>query len=162
MHSKGFKVSTAIINFYLPLLVLICLNGRIYYEIKIRYKNVLLQRHSNKTNESPSQYKLISTGRNSRTPMAMAICDSDRQICSTINNFNENDSLITSRPSLTPINENNSQLRINIKEKKARPIVPIQIPDNQRSTLKHAYLFGEKKHCTQVSKKKIESILIFR
>src|SRR5271154_1467082 len=121
MHSKGFKVSTAIINFYLPLLVLICLNGRIYYEIKIRYKNALLQRHSTRSNESPSQYKLTSTGRNSRT--AIAICDSDRQICSTMINFNENDSLITSKRLSTPTNENNPQLRINIKEKKPRPIV---------------------------------------
>jgi len=155
MHSKGFKVSTAIINFYLPLLVLICLNGRIYYEIKRRFKNVLLQRHSNKINESPSQYKLIPTGKNPRTPTT--VCDSDRQICSTTINFNENDSLIMSkRPSIST-NENNSKLRINIKEKKNRPIVPISITDNQRSSLKHTYSFVEKNHCTQVRKRRRRS-----
>ena len=142
MHSKVFKVTTAIINFYLPLLVLICLNGRIYYEIKIRYKNALLQRHSTKVNGSASQYKLTPTRNNSRTQMG--ICDNDRQICSTTTNYNENDSVAPSKPSSAPVMETNSHLRINIKERKPRSSVP-----TQRSSVKHAYAYADKNHCTQ-------------
>jgi hypothetical protein len=83
----------------------------------------------------------------------MTICDSDRQICSTLN-FTENDSLVMSQrsPSMK-IHDNNSKLRINFKEKKNRPILPIQITDSRRSSLKHAYSFVEKNHCTQVKKR---------
>ncbi len=155
-----FKVSTAIINFYLPLLVLISLNGRIYYEIKRRYKNVLLQRHSNNINESPSNYKLTPTRNNSHIPLTMALCDSDRQLCSTIINYTENDSLIT--PRRLPIKyEDNSTLRINIKEKKNRPSVPIQTTDSGRSSLKHAYSYIEKNHCSQVNKIQWKKIFFF-
>jgi len=153
MHSKVFKVSTAIINFYLPLLVLICLNGRIYYEIKRRYKNVLLQRHSNKINESPSNNKLSPIRHNSRTPITMTLCDSDRQLSSIPINYTENDSLSMSKLSSMNENDNNSKLRINFKEKKTRPAIPIQINDTQRLSLKYAYSFAEKNHCTQVNRK---------
>jgi hypothetical protein len=154
MHSKVFKVSTAIINFYLPLLVLIFLIGRIYYEIKRRYKNVLLQRHSNKINESPSNNKLNPIRHNSRTPITMTLCDTDRQLCPTTINYTENDSLIISKRLPINNNDNNSKLRINVKEKKNRPIIPIQINDSSRRlSLKHAYSFVEKNHCTQVNRK---------
>jgi hypothetical protein len=84
----------------------------------------------------------------------MAICDNDRQICSTTINFNENDSLVASKTLSTPTMETNPQLRINIKEKKPRSSAPIHIPDTQRSPVKHAYSFVDKNHCTQVRKKK--------
>jgi hypothetical protein len=159
MHSKVFKVTTAIINFYLPLLVLICLNGRIYYEIKRRYKNLLLQNHSNKINELSSNNKLISTRNNSRTPITMAICDNDRQLCSTTINLTDNDSLIMSKHLPIKTNEKDSKLRINFKEKKNRPIIPIQITDSQRSSLQNPYSFVENNHCTSVNP--IKTICIF-
>ena len=144
MRSKGFKVSTAIINFYLPLLVLICLNGRIYYEIKRRYKNILLQRHSNSLNESTSSnQKLNLLRKNSHLPITVTLCDSDKQICSTT----ENDSLIISKH-LTIQQTNNTKLRINFKEKKNRSNIPIQITDKRRSSS-----FIEKTHCTHVISK---------
>jgi len=158
MHSKSFKVPTAIINFYFPLLVLICLNGRIYYEIKRRYKNVLLQRHSNKINESPSNHKLTPTRKNSRTPVTMTMCDSDRQLCSTTINFTENDSLIMSKLSSIKTNKKNSKLRINFKDKKNRPI---QITNSQKLPLKHTYSFVQKNHYAEVNKKKIKKIAYF-
>ncbi|CAF2412325.1 unnamed protein product [Rotaria sp. Silwood2] len=147
-HSKVFKVSTAIINFYLPLFVLISLNARIYYEIKRRYKSVLLQRHSNQINEISSTHRLNPPTRHTRTPVTMTICDSDKQLCSTSINLAENDSLITSKR--TPIqNENNSTLRINFKEKKNRSIIPNQIPISRRSSLKRAYSVVETSPYTQ-------------
>jgi hypothetical protein len=138
MHSKWFKVSTAIINFYLPLLVLICLNGRMYYEIKRRYKNVLLQRHANKLNDTSSNnHKLTSIRNNSQ----MGIYDSDRQLCSTAINYTENDNLI--------IPKQKTELRINFKEKKIRP--PI-ISNNRKSSLKkHSYSFVKKNPYTEVN-----------
>jgi hypothetical protein len=140
------------INFYLPLLVLISLNGRIYYEIKRRYKNVLFQRHSNKMNESPTNHKLISTRNNSHLPIPMTLCDSDRQLCSTTMNYTDNDSIIMAKRS--PIkNEDNSTLRINIKEKKNRPNLSMQMTDSRRSSLQRAYSYVEKNHCTQVNRK---------
>ncbi len=45
--------------------------------------------------------------------MAITICDCDRQICSIINNFNENDGLMISKCSSILTNENNSQVQIN-------------------------------------------------
>lgn len=80
----------------------------------------------------------------------MTLCDSDRQLCSSTINYTENDSLILSKLSSNKKNDNNSTLRINFKEKKNRPIIPIQITDSQRSSLKHAYSFVEQNHCTQV------------
>ena len=106
-------MTTAILNFYLPLLVLISLNGRIYYEIKRRYKNVLLQRHSTKISESPSNYKLSPTRKNSHLPMTMTLCESERSM-----NFTENDSLIMARNFANRKSNNDSKLRINFKEKK--------------------------------------------
>ncbi|CAF1273156.1 unnamed protein product [Rotaria sordida] len=147
-HSKIFKVSTAIINFYLPLLVLISLNARIYYEIKRRYKSVLLQRHSNQLNESSSNHKFNSLTKYTRSPITMTICDSDKQLCSTPINLNENDCLITSKRSIIK-NDNNSTLRINFKEKKNRSIISNQIPIIRRSSLKRAYSFVETKPYTQ-------------
>ncbi|CAF4860592.1 unnamed protein product [Rotaria sp. Silwood1] len=148
-HSIVFKVSTAIINFYLPLLVLISLNARIYYEIKRRYKSILLQRHSNQINESSSNHKLNPSTRYTRTPITMTICDSEKQLCSTPINLTENDSLITSKRS--PIkNENNSTLRINFKEKKNhRSIISNHMPISQQSSLKRTYSFVETSLYTQ-------------
>jgi hypothetical protein len=156
-----FKVTTAIINFYLPLLVLISLNGRIYYEIKIRYKNVLLQRHSNRmsnsitTTNSLYNHKLNHPKTKSQSPITVTVCDSDRQLCSTTINYIDHDSLILPKTSpKTPINNNEAVLRINFKEKKHRPTTPVQLTDHPRSSLKRTYSFIDKSHCTQVRKKR--------
>lgn len=145
-----FKVSTAIINFYLPLLVLISLNARIYYEIKRRYKNVLLQRHSTKLTESISHSRLPSIRRHSHIPISVNVCDSDRACCSTTVNLNENDSMIMSTLSprsaaMHPTNQ--STLRINFKERKARPSMPIQVGDGRPSSMKRAYSFIDPNAC---------------
>ncbi|CAF3357590.1 unnamed protein product [Rotaria socialis] len=142
-HSKVFKVSTAIINFYFPLFVLISLNARIYYEIKRRYKSVLLQRHSNQISEPSSYHKLNPAARYSRTAVTMAFCDSDKQICSTPLTVTDNDSLNASKRSSIK-NETNPTLRINFREKKPRSIISNQISDSRRSSLKRAYSFVER------------------
>ena len=99
---------------------------------------------------TPSNYKLNLTRNNSRSAITMTLCDSDRQLCSGAMTFTENDSLII--PKRLPINQNdNSILRINYKEKKTRPIIPIQISDERRSSLKHAYSLAENNHCAQVN-----------
>ncbi len=85
--------------------------------------------------------------------MAITISGSDRQICSTINNFDENDGSTMSKRSSIQTNENNSQLRINIKEKKPRSMIPLQIPVSPRPSLQHSYSFMEQNHPTQVRKK---------
>ena len=146
MLSKSFKVSTAMINFYLPLLVLICLNGRIYYEIKRRYKNVLLQRHSTKTNESSNHFKLTSTRKDSRVPISVAICDGDQPICATDVDHPENGNLLVSKTD----ERNSSKLRRNYKEKKNYSPALIRITDNPTS-------FADKNHCTQVRFSKVKS-----
>ncbi|CAF0900219.1 unnamed protein product [Adineta ricciae] len=159
-HSKVFKVSTAIINFYLPLLVLISLNGRIYYEIKRRYKNVLLQRHSNKINEpittttnnnSIHNRKVNPTSNRSRSPITVTLCDSDRQMGSSTINCTENESLIMSKTAPNAlINKNESVLRINFKAKKARPqIESMQYAELQPSTLKRTYSYVNQNSCAQ-------------
>lgn len=172
-HSKVFKVTTAILNFYLPLLVLMSLNGRIYYEIKRRYKNVLLQRHSTKMTDSITNtnsnslynHKLKYTTKNAATssPITVTLCDSDRQLCSTTINYLENDSLILSKISpKSPVNE--SILRINFKEKKTRPMISIQNLEQRRALLKQTYSFVDKNHCTQVrinSNEKKNSLFFF-
>ncbi|CAF0755113.1 unnamed protein product [Adineta steineri] len=158
-HSKVFKVSTAIINFYLPLLVLISLNGRIYYEIKRRYRSVLLQRHSNKLNESitttnnnnhnnHSLYtrKLNQTSNHSRSPVTVTLCDSDRQLCSSTIHYTENDSLVIPK---SPVLNNESVLRINFKAKKFRPAVSKQLSGDRKLSLKRAYSYIDNNHCTQ-------------
>ncbi|CAF1534176.1 unnamed protein product [Rotaria magnacalcarata] len=147
-HSKVFKVSTAIINFYFPLFVLISLNARIYYEIKRRYKSVLLQRHSNQINEPSSYHKLNSITRYSRGALTMALCDSDKQLCSTPLTVTDNDNLNASKRSSIK-NETNPALRINFREKKLRSIISNQISDSQRSSLKRAYSCVEKNSYTQ-------------
>jgi hypothetical protein len=77
----------------------------------------------------------------------MTICDSERQLSSTILNFMDNDSLTISKH--LPINnDNNSSLRINYKERKHRPVVPIQISSTPRSS---TYSLVAKNHCTQVN-----------
>ncbi|UJR28020.1 hypothetical protein I4U23_009279 [Adineta vaga] len=157
-HSKVFKVSTAIINFYLPLLVLISLNGRIYYEIKRRYRSVLLQRHANQLNESITTVnnnsiynrKLNQTSIRSRSPITITLCDSDRQMGSSTVNCTENDSLIllkTTPKSL--INNNESVLRVNRKERKHRSPMSTQSSDQQKSILNRTYSYADKNHCTQ-------------
>lgn len=136
------------------------LNGRIYYEIKRRYKNVLLQRHSTKLNESitNNNNNTNSNGihnlkhshhRNkSPSPVTMTLCDSDRQGCSTTINYLDNESLILTKMSpKSPTNE--IGLRINFKEKKTRPIHHSAHP--RSSSLKRTYSFGDKKRCTQVN-----------
>jgi hypothetical protein len=80
-------------------------------------------------NNSLQNYKFTHTRNNSRIPITMTICDSDPQLCPTVN-LTENESVIMSKRSpKTPItitnNPNNSTLRINVKEKKNRPIIPI-------------------------------------
>jgi hypothetical protein len=133
------------------------LNGRIYYEIKRRYKNVLLQRHSTKMNDSITNtntnslynHKLKHTKTNSPSPLKVTVCDSDRQFCSTTINYTENDSLVLSKiSSKAPVNE--SILRINFKEKKTRPIIQIQSSEQKRASLKQTYSYVDKNHCTQV------------
>jgi hypothetical protein len=140
-------------------LVLISLNGRIYYEIKRRYRNVLLQRHSNKTNNSIItntnfyNHKLNRTRNISRSPITMTLCDSDRQLCSTTMNLTENESLVMSKMSpKSPTHTNNpeSVLRINFKERKHRPLSPVQIPAHRHASLKRTYSYVDKNHCTQV------------
>ncbi|CAF0938577.1 unnamed protein product [Adineta steineri] len=148
-HSKVFKVSTAVINFYLPLLVLISLNGRMYFEIKRRYRNALLQRYSNKATDSPNTCKLHPTRKNSRIPITMTLCDSDRQICKTPMNYIENDNLTTIPQRLSVINDNNLPLRINYTEKRNRSSIPVPLSTSRQSSLKHTYSFAEKNHCTQ-------------
>lgn len=157
IHSKVFKVSTAIINFYLPLIVLMSLNGRIYYEIKRRYKNVLLQRHSTKLNDSitnnnnsNSLYSLKHTHQRNKSPspVTMTLCDSDKQGCSTTINYIDNESLILTKTSpKLPTTE--TGLRINFKEKKSRAVHHNSSKRRRGSSLKRTYSFGDKKRCTQ-------------
>lgn len=150
-------MTTAILNFYLPLLVLIGLNARIYYEIKRRYKSVLLQRHSNKTCESLTTQNSNSLygrqrkypGKNNPSPVTMTLCDSERQACSTTINYTENDTLVLPKiPLKSPGND--SILRVNFKERKNRITVPIRNPGKRQSPMKRAYSFGERNLCTQV------------
>lgn len=147
-----FKVTTAIINFYLPLLVLISLNGRMYFEIKRRYKNALLQRYSNKSaNESPNTCKLHSQRKNSRIPVKMTICDNDKQLCPTTFNFIDNDTLTLVKPISTNHYDNTPTLRINYKEKKNRPILTSHLSNPQPLSKQTSYPFIGKNHCTQVN-----------
>ena len=147
-----FKVSTAIINFYLPLLVLMSLNGRMYFKIKRRYKNALLQRYSNRsTSESPNTCKLHSQRKNSRTPVAIAICDTDKQLCPTSFNFIDNDTLIMTKPISTNHYDNAPTLRINYKEQKNRPIITSHLSTSQLLPKKTSYPFIGKNHCAQVN-----------
>ncbi|CAF2732330.1 unnamed protein product [Rotaria sp. Silwood2] len=162
-HSKVFKVSTAMINFYLPLLVLILLNGRIYYEIKRRYKNVLLQRNSssmnelmmnnnnnNNNNNNLYSHKVNYKRHNSCSPITITLCDIDRHVYSSTINYAENDGQIMSKLSSRSLTNNNeSVLRINFKEKKNRPSTPIRLVDHSKSSLKRAYSYIDKNHCTQ-------------
>ena len=135
------------------------LNGRIYYEIKRGYKNVLLQRHSTKLNESITNNNNNSSNglhnskhshhRNkSPPPVTMTLCDSDRQVCSTTINYLDNESLILTKIS-PKLATNEIGLRINFKEKKTRPIHHLTRP--RSSSLKTTYSFGDKKRCTQVN-----------
>jgi hypothetical protein len=71
-----------------------------------------------------------------------------------MNNFNENDGpMLSKRSSIQTIDNNNSQLRINIKERKPRATIPLQIPHSQRPSLQHAYSFMDQNHPTQVRHK---------
>lgn len=135
------------------------LNGRIYYEIKRRYKNVLLQRHSTKLNDSitnnnnsNSLYSLKHTHQRNKSPspVTMTLCDSDKQGCSTTINYIDNESLILTKMSpKLPTTE--TGLRINFKEKKSRAIHHNSSKRRRASSLKRTYSFGDKKRCTQVS-----------
>ncbi|UJR21407.1 hypothetical protein I4U23_024497 [Adineta vaga] len=148
-HSKVFKVSTAIINFYLPLLVLMSLNGRIYFEIKRRYKNALLQRYSNKpVNDSPNTCKLHSQRKNSRLPITMMLYDSEKQLCPSTSNLIDTDSVNVSKRLLSK-QDNISSLRINYTERKNRPILSPHISNPRRLSTKYSYPFVENNHCTQ-------------
>ena len=140
-------------------MVLISLNGRIYYEIKRRYKNVLLQRHSakisdpsNTNNNSFFTPKSTQRRQHSCSPMTMTLCDSDRQYCSTTINFTDNDSLVMSKVSSksggNPHNE--SILRINFKEKKNRSILSRQSSDNRNASLERNCSYLERNPCKQV------------
>lgn len=131
--SKLFKVTTAILNFYLPLLVLICLNGRIYYEIKRRYKNVLLQRHSTKITEVASSYKSNATRKNSHLSIAVPVCDNEKHTCSKTYNIIDNESLYLPKMNT----DKNSKLRINFTENKT----------SRQSSLKPSYSYIESNHC---------------
>ncbi|CAF1440797.1 unnamed protein product [Adineta ricciae] len=149
-HSKVFKVSTAIINFYLPLLVLMSLNGRMYFEIKRRYKNALLQRYSSRsTSDSPNTCKLHSQRKNSRIPVTIAICDTDKQLCPTSFNFIDADTLAMTKPISTNHYDNTPTLRVNYKEKKNRPILTSHLSISQPLPKKTSYPFIEKNHCAQ-------------
>ncbi|CAF3368799.1 unnamed protein product [Rotaria sp. Silwood1] len=162
-HSKVFKVSTAVLNFYLPLLVLILLNGRIYYEIKRRYKNVLLQRHSNSmnnlmmnnnhnnnNNNNLYNHKLNYKRQNSCSPATVTFGDSDRHMYSSTINYTENDGHVMSKLSSRSLTNNNeSVLRINFKEKKNRPCIPVRLVDHSKTSLKRAYSYIDKNHCEQ-------------
>jgi len=107
---------------------------------------------TNTNNNSLYKRKLNQTSNRSRSPITITLCDSDRQLCSTIINNPENNSLIMSKViPKSSINNNESVLRINFKEKKNRPIVSIQSPDHHRkSSLKRTYSYVDKNHCTQV------------
>ena len=138
-------------------MVLIGLNARIYYEIKRRYKNVLLQRHSSKIRESITNQNTNSLhnrqrkypGKTGPSPVTMTVCDSDRQACSTTINYTENDSLTLPKiVSKSPAND--SILRVNFKERKNRTTMPIRTPQKRHSPLKRAYSFAEKNHGAQV------------
>ena len=134
-----------------------------YYEIKLRYKSVLLQRHSNKTNDSTatnnngtsSCHRKLNTRRlNTGSPLTMTQCDSDRQFCSTTINCTDNDSMLGRKVSArsSTNNANEAILRVNFKEKRNRPAAsPTQLDDQQASMLKRTYSFAEKSHCTQVA-----------
>ncbi|CAF1676067.1 unnamed protein product [Rotaria magnacalcarata] len=155
-HSKVFKVSTAMINFYLPLLVLILLNGRIYYEIKRRYKNVFLQRHSTKINGSiinhnnSYNHKLKYGRQNSCSPVTVTLCDSDRQVFSSTANYADNDTFIVSNvSSQSPPHTHEPTLRINFKEKKNRPRAPVRLNDQSKPSLRRTYSYIDKNHCAQ-------------
>ena len=149
-HSKIFKVSTAIINFYLPLLVLISLNGRIYYEIKRRYKDALLQRNSNRLNLLSNNHKLNITMKYSCIPIIMTIYDSDGRLYSTPINLTENDTL-TMAKRLPTKNENNSTLHINFKENNYQSTVQKQISNHRRISSSRRYSLMENNDCPQVN-----------
>lgn len=151
------------LNFYLPLLVLILLNGRIYYEIKRRYKNVLLHRHSTQIGDSMTNanssfnHKPNYARKPSCSPITVTLCDSDRQGYSSTLNYTENDGSITSKTSAkAPLynnnnpNNNESILRINFKERKPRPSIPMRFADQLDPTIKRRYSLADKNHCTQV------------
>jgi len=102
-------------------------------------------------NNSLYKRKLNQTSNRSRSPITITLCDSDRQLCSTIINNPENNSLIMSKViPKSSINNNESVLRINFKEKKHRPIIPIPFSDHRKPTLKRTYSYVDKNHCSQV------------
>ena len=117
------------------------------------------------TTNSLNNHKQGHTRNNTRSPITVTLCDSDRQLYSTTVNYAESDSLILSKYSpKSSTNNNESILRINFKEKKNRPNSPLQSPKNRRSPLKRTYSYVDKNHCTQVRKptqKKLYSLLIF-
>ena len=105
------------------------------------------------TNNNNSVYnrKLNPTSNHSRSPITVTLLDSDRQVCSTTVNYTENDSLIMPKPTKkSSINNHESVLRINFKEKKTKSIVSIQSPDQRKSSLKRTFSYVDKNHCTQV------------
>ena len=139
------------------MLVLICLNARIYYEIKRRYKNVLLQRHSNKIQETYTNQNSNNLynrqrnypAKNGSSPVMMTMCESERQGCSTTINYTENDSVFL--PKTVPKSlGNDSILRVNFKERKNQTAMPTHNPEKRHNPLKRTYSFVEKNHCTQV------------
>jgi hypothetical protein len=126
------------------------LNGRIYYEIKRRYKNVLLQRHSTNLNESITSHRGASSRRNSRLALPGHTCEHDRPICAATVHLTDNESITMT--TLSPIHRKGTPagLRINFKERQNRPSMPVALSDNRQPVLKRTYSFLEKQHCNQV------------
>ncbi|CAF1584638.1 unnamed protein product, partial [Didymodactylos carnosus] len=150
-RSKVFKVTTAIINFYLPLVVMMLLNGRIYYEIKRRYKNALLNNNSytKRSVNANGVHNRYNSDRGGGNIEITRCSDSDRQLCTK--NLTENDSLTKANPKIIPMKKryqstnarnsnidsdmsDNSILRINFKEKRNLLLMLKQKPPSLAST----------------------------
>lgn len=102
-------------------------------------------------NESITNHRSPPTRTNSHIPITMTLCSSDKQICSTSFNAADHDSMSMSTLSPPKGRTRQPTLRINFKEKKSRPSMPLPLDDGKRSSLKRVYSFVDKQHCAQVN-----------
>lgn len=128
------------------------LNGRIYYEIKRRYKSVLLQRHSTKigstTNSSSMTRRIALKKLPSNTALTMTLCDSERYYGSTAGNYAEHESVIISQitQKFPTFKRRESIVRINFREKKNR-----RMRSSSPTSLKTIHSYSDQNHCIKVS-----------
>ncbi|CAF4775883.1 unnamed protein product, partial [Rotaria sp. Silwood1] len=106
--------------------------------------------HNNNNNNNLYNHKLNYKRQNSCSPATVTFGDSDRHMYSSTINYTENDGHVMSKLSSRSLTNNNeSVLRVNFKEKKNRPCIPVRLVDHSKTSLKRAYSYIDKNHCEQ-------------